>query len=380
MVTLPESAQAAQKITVRHLLSNSAGMPLGTIGKEYSPQSKMPSLRTYLSREAHLLQEPGSGFVYSNVGFNVLELLVEEVTERDFSEYMAKEVLGPLGMQNSSFRWQERLAPAIPSGYDLQGAPVPLYVYPGKGSGGLFAGVEDVARFVRAGMTSSYYKDHGVLGRESLRRLYASEVEISGLFGMVADSYGLGHFIEDLPEGRKAVWHGGQGHGWMTHFHSVPVAGEGIVILTNSQRSWPLMAQVLSHWARWSGIGSVNMSRISDAATVVRGIVGLAVLVSLWLIYRLVRGLNAGTRRWAPLSRTGWVRRLVQTAVGIGMLAIVGWSVVQPYLMVSSIFPATDGWVGASFCILAMAVILSVFFPFENLPSSHEASLADRAS
>lgn len=168
--TLPESAKTAQKMTIRQLLSNSAGMPLGTVGEEYSPQSKIPSLRAYLSREAHLLQEPGSGFVYSNVGFNVLELLVEEVTERGFSEYMANEVLGPLGMQYSSFRWQERLAPSIPTGYDLQGAPVPLYVYPGKGFGELFASVEDVARFVCAGMTSSQYKNNGVLGPESLHR------------------------------------------------------------------------------------------------------------------------------------------------------------------------------------------------------------------
>ena len=92
--------------------------------------------------------------------------------------------------------------------------PVPPYVYPVKASGGLFAGVEDIARFVCAGMTGSYYADHTLLGPEGIRKLYTPEVDIPGLFGLVSDSYGFGHFIENLSDGRQAVWYGGGlGHG-----------------------------------------------------------------------------------------------------------------------------------------------------------------------
>jgi len=34
---------------------------------------------------------------------------------------------------------------------------------------------------------------------------FATYIEISALFGFVADAYGFGHFIETLPDGRKAV-------------------------------------------------------------------------------------------------------------------------------------------------------------------------------
>lgn len=74
---LPESEYSEQEVTVRRLLSNSAGMPLGTIGVEYSPQSDVPSLRDTLAHKARLIREPGSGFLYSNTGFNLLELLIE---------------------------------------------------------------------------------------------------------------------------------------------------------------------------------------------------------------------------------------------------------------------------------------------------------------
>ncbi len=313
--------------------------------------------------ETQLIREPGSGFLYSNTGFNLLELLIEEVTGRDFAEYMANEVLIPLGMNNSGFSWNETLLPAIPTGYDLQGAPVPMYVYPVKASGGLFAPVEDIARFVAAGMTGSYHTDHAVLGHEGIRKLHTPQVDIPGIFGVVADSYGFGYFIENLPDGRRAVWHGGQGHGWMAHFHAGPESGDGIVILTNSQRSWPLMAQVLNDWARWGGFGSVKMGRITYGIIAVRALIGMVALISLWQSVRLVRGLRSGNRRLAPLSGDSRKVRLLEATLGMGVIAALVWGAAQPYLMVSSIFPGTAVWAGVSFFVLAVIVILSALLP-----------------
>jgi CubicO group peptidase (beta-lactamase class C family) len=92
---LPESGYSPEEVTTRRLLSGNAGMPLGPIGKgaEYPPSAEMPSLRDYLDREARPMRKPGSGFAYSNVGFNLLELLIEQVTGRGFADYMADEVL-----------------------------------------------------------------------------------------------------------------------------------------------------------------------------------------------------------------------------------------------------------------------------------------------
>jgi len=355
---------AGQEVTIRRLLSQSAGMPLGPIGVEveYEPQSDMPSLRDYLAKETRLVREPGSGFLYSNVGFNMLELVIEEVTGRDFPAYMADEVLAPLGMHRSSFAWNETLRPLIPMGYEQQGTPVPPYVYPVYASGGLLASVEDIARFVSAEMTGSYY-GNAVLEQEGIRKLHAPEVDVSDIYGVVADSYGLGHFIENLPGGRQAVWHGGQGHGWMTHFHAVPESGDGIVILTNSERSWPFIAHVLSDWARWSGFESVKMGRIIYATIALRMLVGVVALVSLWQVYRLSRGLRSGNRRWAPLSTVSRNVRLLQAAMGIGVIAALAWSATQPYLMVVSIFPSTVGWAGGTFLVWAVIMVLSALFP-----------------
>ncbi len=363
---LPETDYDQQAVTARGLLSNTAGMPPGSIGEEYPPESEMPTLRQNLAQEAHLIQAPGTRFLYSNPGFNLLELLVEDVTGRDFAAYMADEILIPLAMHEASYTWRESYQTLLPIGYEMDGTPVPPYVYPHKASGGLFANVEDLARFVSAEMASSY-PDQSVLNQDSIQMLHTPQVEIAGLFGFVADAYGFGHFIETLPDGRKAIWHGGQGHGWMTHFHAVPQSGDGIVILTNSQRSWPFLAEVLTDWAQWGGLGSIKFGIITTATTGLRFIIGLIGLVSLWQAIRLVQGLRRVKRRFAPLSPVALPWRILRAAAGFGILVALVWSAAQPYLFVSSIFPGTVRWAGGSLLILSVLIILSACFPrFED--------------
>ncbi len=361
--SFPESAYPVEEITVRQLLSHTAGLAPGSIGVHFAPDGEVPSLEENLVKEARLVQAPGSSFLYSNVGFNLLELLVEEVTGRDFAEYMDREILAPLGMHDSSFAWNTDLAGELPTGYDLAGRPVPAYVYPEKASGGLHSSVQDIARFVAAGMTDKGGSDRPVLALDSVRQLYRASVTITGMFGFVADSYGLGYFIETLADGKKAVWHGGQGHGWMTHFHSVPEAGDGIVILTNSQRSWPLIAGVLSEWSEWNGFPPLGMSIITPATKAVWAIIALAWSLSIAQLWRVARGVYAGRRRLAPLSTTAPVVRSLQLVVATVLVAILVWAMNQEYLFVSSIFPRPAGWLGSTMLGVAFVLLVSALVP-----------------
>jgi CubicO group peptidase (beta-lactamase class C family) len=370
---LPETQFDQREITIRRLLCGNAGLALGTIGEsvEYAPQTRMPTLQAYLNGEVRLLREPGSGFMYSNAGFNLLELVIEEVTGSDFATYMAADVLEPLGMHHASFAWDSSFHASIPTGYEIDGTVVPPYVYPASASGGLFATVEDIAHFVCAEMTGDNLSDHGVLHVETIRLLHEPQVDIPGLFGFVAEHYGFGHFIETLSDGRKAVWHGGQGHGWMTHFHAIPASGDGIVILANSQRSWPFIAQVLTDWSQWLGVKPVKMGRITYATRALWGLITLVVLITLWQAYRLVAGLVNGTRWFAPLGRGSGIRTFLQLAFGWAVIVFLVWSAFQPYLLISSVFPRASIWAGFSFLALSAINVISACFPHRGIVEKH---------
>jgi len=364
---LPVSPFREETVTVRQLLSHTAGMPLGTIGVRYSPGADMPSLREGLVKEARLVREPGSGFEYSNVGYHVLEAVVENVTGLDFAEYMKQEVLAPLGMADSTFSWNPSLTGKMPVGHDLQGRPVQAYVYPEKASGGLLATVEDIARFAGAADRESSLARQTGLSAAGQHLMYVPVARNLGVYDAVADAYGMGHFVEELPGNRTALWHGGQGTGWMSHFHVVPESGDGIVILTNSQRSWPLIAAVLGEWAQWSGAGSVQMSRITTAVVLLRVVVAGLAGMGVWQGWALVRGIRAGRRRWAPASPDRRKRRVLQASAALLVLLGLAWATAQPYLMVSSVFPGVSAWAGWALAALALVNMISAATPRQEL-------------
>lgn len=358
--TLPDLD--ATGATVRQLLSHTAGMPLGTIGVRYAPQEARPSLLEDLQTEARVDHPPGEAFAYSNVGYNLLELMVEHVTGRDFSEYMDKEVLNPLGMDASTYSWPESRSHLLATGHLLSGVPVLPYVYPTRASGGLHTTVNDVARFVAAG-SAQHQQSNPVLTAASIDLAHTSQVDALGIYDAVADGYALGHFFEEIADGRTAVWHGGQGTGWMTHFHLLPDTGDGIVILTNSQRAWPLIGAVLKDWANWTGTGPVQMSRITDANTVLRiTLIVVAVGTIMWAS-RLARGAITGTRRFAPLAPQARAWRIVQAAASAAVLAGLAWAAAQPYLIVSSLFPSYVAWAAAWATATALLVLCAAALP-----------------
>lgn len=371
---VPTASNPAQAITLRRVLSHTTGAALGPIGDEYPPDGAVPSLTAALARDLRFVRAPGT-FGYSNPGFDLVELLVEELSGRSFAAFMEDDVLRPLGMHDAGFAWRERDRPRVPSGYDLRGMPVEPYVYPAKASGGLFATVGDIARFVAASVASERTLAAHVLSDASVGMLHDPVVPIPGVFGVVADAYALGHFVEVLPDGGRAIWHGGQGNGWMTHFHAVPATGDGIVILTNSQRSWPLMSRTLRDWAGWAGVGPVKFGRITIGVSAVWVLIAATVAASAWFVLRLALAVRAGRRRLAPLAPMARVPRALQALSGIAVLAALAWRASQPYLIETSVFPGVAGWLGWG--VAALAIVLTVSAAFVPCVPTHLSSTFD---
>lgn len=357
----PESYFPVEQVTVRQLLSHTGGLPLGDISSTYSPHEEMPSLREKLTKEAILVREPGNAFSYSNAGYNLLELLIEEVTGQSFAEYMMQEILIPLGMSSSTFIWNERFDPAVPVGYGLNGKPVSVYVYPEKASGGLFATAEDIAAFTIAGMKDTP-KGKQVLSPNTIEALYAPTAKEIGMFSLVFDAYGLGYYTETLPNGNQAISHGGQGTGIMTHFHAVPETGDAIVILTNSQRSWPFISYLLRDWARWRGLGSLGMGRIIWAK---HGLWFVIALIWSAVILQVLKIMTWGMRRKSnelSKAKRSSLLTAAQIVVAIMILIILIWCLSKKYLFLSSVFPIASLWLGISAFAMSIGLLLTPLF------------------
>ena len=345
----PLSDYPAEKITVRQLLSHTSGMPLGDFINTYSPGEDIPSNRDVMTREAVLMRKPGTEFSYSNTGYNILEIIIEDVTGKSFPEYIRTEVLLPLDMESAAFDIDEEVTPYPPTGYNLREEPVPVYLYPSKASGGLFATAQDIARFAVAGM-----QENPVLSVESISRMYQPECHKVGIYGLIFEAYGFGHYIEKLPNGALSVSHGGQGNGIMTHLQAVPETGDAIVILTNSQRSWPFIAYILSDWAQWRGFPSVGMGRIIWGHYGLCVVIGMLISASLLVILRLVS-------TFYQQKRAGF--RLLRVSAAFILLGILIWCACQKYLFITSVFPILSVWLGGAVFVFSIVLLLSVVLP-----------------
>ncbi|MYM61717.1 serine hydrolase [Vibrio sp. OCN044] len=158
----------ASQVTVRHLLDHTSGLSVdGHLG--FMPNATRPTLEDSLNGElgSHsiwtqlynqlipsrqqvtLIQQPGSDWLYSGGGYTVLQLLIEDVSGKLFSTYMQEQVLSPLGLQHSTFQFenvdQQRLALGY-SGF-LSLSPNPNYRYTALAAAGLYSTIEDLIRF-----------------------------------------------------------------------------------------------------------------------------------------------------------------------------------------------------------------------------------------
>ena len=266
---LPPSAFDSAGVTIGRLLSHTAGLNM----QDYSPVTTrpLPSLEQSLnggsgqpgdrkSDGVRITTEPGTQMVYSNGGYTMLQLAIEEVTDESFASYMQREVLDPLGMTRSSFVERPALAAETATGYTSGGRPVPPTLLTEQAAGGLYTSANDVARFASAGMTgpSGEAPGRGVLTPAAVAALLAP-IAVPG--GMTTS---LGYEVETLSDGTKAAGHGGKNTGWLSQFTTLPDRAEGIVVLTNSDNDG-LIGLSTQAWADSLGVGHpMTTHRLAD--------------------------------------------------------------------------------------------------------------------
>jgi hypothetical protein len=314
------------------------------------------------NKKTYIIQRPGLSFIYSNPGYILLQLLIEEATNLNFCKYMQHEILNPLGMNSSGFECFEDLQTQTATPYNFNGEPILNYISNAKAVGGLHCTAEDLARFIIAGMQKDIQlKGNGILNPSLVALLYSPVIETDGIYKLASDAYGLGYFVEMLPNGNKAVMHGGEADGWMAHFYSVPDLGDGIVILTNIDRSHEFISDIVSYWAAWREYPSVKMTRsISLIKNTIQNLTALFLFLSIILCLILFKQIKSKSRIWRPLSKKSFYIQFFK--FGVPFFIIIGWCLfVYPFLY--DFLPSLIPQLSYSLYVFCAVIILFIMFP-----------------
>ncbi len=245
----PESNYNSELITIRSLLSHTAGLSVhGYYG--WNKTKKLPTLVESLSgkprkyTKVELIAEPQTKFQYSGGGYSVLQLIIEEVTGDKFEHYMDTAVVSPMGMHNSSFTIDERILAQSSLEYNKRGRQIPFEHFAEKAAAGFHTTPEDVIKFIRLNFSTLDQRqtESQVISSSSLKEMLttvpASEKTVP---------YGLGYFKN---EASNSWWHGGANSGWWAIIGINPEHNFGLIVLTNSISGQKIERFAFEEWKK----------------------------------------------------------------------------------------------------------------------------------
>ena len=264
---LPPSQFDAKQVTVRRVLSHTAGISNHNY-HGWDPASPLPPIIDSLSGktgtgEVRVVSPPGTSFNYSGADYAIMQLLIESISGLSFQDYMKADVFQPLGMQHTGFGLppdfaQPDLTRIMALPYGPLGEALPRLRYNELAAAGLTTTLRDLATLAAAGLSGP----HGVPpGRGVLKPQTIALMQTPQPHTRWADrdpygpnpEYGLGYAARpDQFSGQTGVGHGGTNNGWESLLQIIPATGDGIVLMTNSSNGSAVISTVLCSWRRWA--------------------------------------------------------------------------------------------------------------------------------
>jgi len=230
-------AGPARDATVRRVLSHTAGLPLHYTFFYRNEDVRPPPPAETLRRYGVLVFPPGERFEYSNLGYGLLDFLIQNVSGEPYGAFMDRRVFRPLGLTRTSV--------GIPPGtegdwarrYGTEGQLLPFYDFDHPGASAIFSSAHDLVRFgafhlgYRIGSEDG--GGQGSRGAPSLLPGPVLEEMQTPREPPAGNAYGLGWFVED-EYGFRKVFHTGSMPGVSTMLALYPEHGVAIVVLLNA--------------------------------------------------------------------------------------------------------------------------------------------------
>ena len=193
------------EVTVRQLLMHRGGLPAG---RDLWRHAHTPEEARTLIYDTPLEYKPGAGFVYSDLGADLLGMVVESITGEGLDSYLKWRVFDPLGMNDTGFRPADsvvtRVAPtevSPPRGYPIKGEvhDENAFALGGvAGHAGLFGTASDLAVFAQMLLDGGTYNGVHIVADSTIKQFTARAAGSRALGWEVGEGqHGSGNFLRD---------------------------------------------------------------------------------------------------------------------------------------------------------------------------------------
>ena len=220
---LPECPAAWQPLTIRHLLTHTAGIPNYTNFPDFGRAAVLPTTSAELV--GRLTDKPlefpaGEKFAYSNSGYYLLGLIIERASGKSYADFLQEAVFTPLAMTHTGYDNPARILKHRAAGYSRQAGAIVNAAYMDMSlpyaAGGLYSTTGDLLRWDQALYTDT------LVSKKSLDEMFTPD----------KGGYGYGWSIGrrfDRPE----ISHGGGIYGFATEITRFPADRVTVIVLSN---------------------------------------------------------------------------------------------------------------------------------------------------
>jgi len=185
-------------------------------------------------KDCYQVYPVGYRYKYSNVGFNLLGYLIEEMRGDPFPDYLRDELFLPIGMENTAFlRMHLPVQAEVAPGYEFYEGE--YYPYEqgditNVASGNLYGTLEDMNKFVQFIFRDGEANGDQLLVSESLWQMFVEQASSA----RDPHTMGLGWMTNRVLGSELLVWHDGgpsEGTGSLVAF--LPERKLGVVLIAN---------------------------------------------------------------------------------------------------------------------------------------------------
>ncbi len=236
---LPWFGQGKEKslteITIRQLLSHNSGLTRDGANCDYWQQIGHFPKQDRFRKEVEsspLVFENNTFFKYSNFGFGLLGLIIEEISSNTYNDHINKNIFAPSGMTNSGADWDIESKQKIAYGYTPHYHKRPRIKFKTMDTGvlspatGAYSTPKDMSKFAAA----LSFGSGKLLNNESKKEMFkVQSTSINASEGF----YGLGIKIEDIGN-RRLVGHAGGFPGYISKTLFDPNGGLSVSLSGNS--------------------------------------------------------------------------------------------------------------------------------------------------
>lgn len=239
----------ASAVTIRNLLSHSAGYPEDNPWGDRQLANTDQQLIDIYKKGVSFSNDPGLGYEYSNLGFATLGYIIKKVSGKTYEEYITENILKPLGMTHTYWEYTQVPKELLAHGYrriDAQWVEQPLLHDGSYGAmGGMITTIEDFSKYVALHLSAWPPRDDAETGpvkRSSIREMqYPWDVSgfnpnyktATGRPYPFVSAYCYGLRWRKYADGTTAVGHTGGLPGFGSEWTIYPEYGIGVISFVN---------------------------------------------------------------------------------------------------------------------------------------------------